>query len=154
MGCLQWRKSAGGCVLVIEKRNILITRPAVQAAETAEIIEEQFPGVFETVAAPLLEIVSEQADPDLDGLQGVLFTSRNGVEEAAKRWELTHLPALCVGDATTLAAQRCGFAAFSASGDTSTLATLVVQSYLPNAGDFLYWSCSIHPVQLHYLPVK
>lgn len=130
--------SARGDGLADEKQYILITRPEALGAETAAQIEAQFPGQFETVIAPLLHIVSEPADPDLDGLQGVLFTSRNGVEEAAKRWSLTHLPALCVGDATTRAAQRADFAAFSASGDTSTLATLVVESYLPDAGDFLY----------------
>jgi len=50
--CLQWRKLAGGCGLADEKHYILITRPEAQGAETAAMIEEQFPGQFETTCVP------------------------------------------------------------------------------------------------------
>ncbi len=121
-----------------EKPRILITRPQGLAEETVNRIEAAFPGRFDCTIAPVLRIVDEPAEPDLEGLQGVLFTSRNAVEAAARRWELTHLPALCVGDATAKAATRAGFSAYSAAGDSSTLATLAVQSYLPDAGDFIH----------------
>lgn len=120
------------------KPHILITRPTLRAKETAQAVELAFPDHFDLTLAPLLEVVEEPADPDLDGVQGVLFTSQNAVEVAARRWELTHLPALCVGNATTQAAQKAGFAAHSAEGDASTLATLAVMSYLPGAGDYLH----------------
>lgn len=121
-----------------EKVHILITRPSPRGDETAAQIEMAFPDRFQMTVAPLMRSVDEPADPDLNELQGVLFTSRNAVEVAARRWDLTHLPALCVGDATTKAAQQAGFSAHSAAGDSSTLATLAVQSYLPGAGDFLH----------------
>lgn len=123
---------------VTEKPRILITRPSTLGEETVKQIELAYPNCFEMTLAPLLRIVEEPADPDISGLQGVLFTSRNAVEVAARRWELTHLPALCVGDATARAAQAAGFSALSAAGDSSTLATLAVQCHLPDAGDFIH----------------
>ena len=121
-----------------DKPRILITRPERQAAETAEAIAQAYPDRFDVTVSPLLAITEEPADPDFDNLQGVLFTSRNAVEVAAHLWSLQHLPALCVGDATARAAEAAGVTAFSAEGDASTLSTLAVQAYLPEAGDYIH----------------
>ena len=98
----------------------------------------ELPGRFRPVVSPVLEIVPLPAPLDLDGLQGLIFTSANGVEQFAARSPDRSLPAWCVGEMTAAAARRAGFAARSADGDVGDLAALVVAGHRPGAGDFLH----------------
>jgi uroporphyrinogen-III synthase len=75
---------------------------------------------------------------DLDGLQGLVFTSANGVEQFAALSAERRLPAYCVGDMTAAAARRAGLTARSADGDVMALAALVAAAHRPGAGSFLH----------------
>ena len=102
------------------------------------MLAAELPGRFRPVVSPVLEIVPLPAPLDLDGLQGLIFTSANGVEQFAARSPDRSLPAWCVGAMTAAAARRAGFAARSADGDVGDLAALVVAGHRPGAGDFLH----------------
>jgi len=112
---------------------ILITRPQDQSEQFAALVQAAFPGRFEPIISPLLEIRPEPGSVDTSGAQALLFSSRNGVQEFAKRSSERSLPALCVGDATAQEATRLGFSAMSSGGDASSLAALAAQSYLPDS---------------------
>ena len=118
---------------------LLITRPLAQSQEFAALIEATYPGRFEPIISPLLEIRPEPGSVDTSGAQALLFSSRNGVREFARRSGERSLPALCVGDATAQEAASLGFSAMSAGGDASALTGLAAQSYLPDFGFMLHF---------------
>ena len=68
-----------------DPRTLLLTRPRAQSQAFAEVLAARLPGRFRPVISPLLEIVPLPAPLDLDGLQGLIFTSANGVEQFAAR---------------------------------------------------------------------
>jgi uroporphyrinogen-III synthase len=115
-----------------ERRNLLLTRPQAQAHAFAAVLEERLPGRFRPVVAPLIAVAPVPAELDLGGLQGLLFTSANGVEQFAVRCPDRGLPAFCVGEMTAAAAEAAGFATRSADGD------VVARAALPGAGGFLH----------------
>jgi uroporphyrinogen-III synthase len=121
-----------------EARTILVVRPEAQAAAFAAAIDARFPGRFRPVAAPVFGIEPLPVTIDLDGVQGLVFTSVHGVEAVAARRLTTELPAWCVGAATTAAARDAGFAAVSADGDAAALARLVAEMWRPGAGEVLH----------------
>ncbi|HZH28677.1 MAG TPA: uroporphyrinogen-III synthase [Azospirillaceae bacterium] len=122
-------------------RSILLTRPRVdadalgarlrQAATTAGIGTG-----FDIIAAPMLEIVPRPGPAlDLDGVQAVLATSRNGVRALAARTARRDLPLYAVGDGTAAEAHAAGFTAVeSASGDVAALAALAARRLRPQDG--------------------
>lgn len=116
---------------------VLLTRPRAQSEAFAAALEAALPGRFEPVIAPLLEIVPIAADIDLAGVEGVLFTSANGVAQFASRCGDRALPAYCVGDMTARAARAAGFTAHSAHGDVEALARLAIASARPG-GSYLH----------------
>ena len=119
-------------------RTLLLTRPLAQSQHFASVLADRLPGRFRPVVSPLLAIVPLPAPLELDGLQGVIFTSANGVEEFAARSPDRGLPAWCVGDMTAAAARQAGFAARSADGDVADLAALVAAGHRPGGGAFLH----------------
>lgn len=82
---------------------------------------------FAPVVAPLLEIQAiEQAEPDLEGVDVLAFTSINGVAAFAALTARRDRPVMTVGDATAQAARAAGFVHVrSAAGDLSALADLI-----------------------------
>ncbi len=121
------------------RQSIIITRPLAQSQEFAKTLETRLPGKFLSVISPLLEIRPEPGSVDTSGAQALMFSSRNGVREFARRSSDRSLPALCVGDGTAHEASEVGFAAMSAQGDVSALAALAVDSYLPDFGFMLHF---------------
>ena len=121
-----------------ERETLILTRPRRQSRAFATAVEEALPGRFAVIVAPLIEIVPVAAEIDLAGLQGIVFTSGNGVEQFAARSGDRGLPAFCVGEITAAAARAAGFAAHSADGDVGALAALVAAAWRPGAGDFLH----------------
>jgi uroporphyrinogen-III synthase len=119
-------------------RTLLLTRPRAQSEAFAEVLAAELPGRFRAVVSPILEIVPVAAALDLDGLQGLIFTSANGVEQFAARTPERSLPAWCVGEMTAAAAREAGFEARSADGAVDELAALVVAGHRPGAGGFLH----------------
>jgi uroporphyrinogen-III synthase len=119
-------------------RTLILTRPRAQSLAFAATLRARLPGRFRPVLAPLIEIAPLPAPLALDGLQGLVFTSANGVEQFAARSTGRGLPAFCVGEMTAAAARRAGFAARSADGDVAALAALVSAAHRPGAGAFLH----------------
>ncbi len=117
---------------------LLLTRPDPQARAFAAVLDAAAPGRFDPWVQPFLTIVVEPARLDLAGLQGLLFTSANGVAAFAARSDRRDLPALCVGPGTADAARATGFSAESAEGDVGALARLAHDAWLEGAGDYLH----------------
>ncbi|MEL6234802.1 MAG: uroporphyrinogen-III synthase, partial [Pseudomonadota bacterium] len=117
---------------------LLLTRPIDQAQEFAASVAAALPGRYEPVYWPLIRIEREPAELALDDVQGLLFTSANGVRAFAQASPRRDIPALCVGDGTATAARAAGLIASSARGDAGALAQLAVASHLPGAGAYLH----------------
>ncbi|WP_207455416.1 uroporphyrinogen-III synthase [Azospirillum sp. SYSU D00513] len=116
---------------------ILVTRPAEDAAPLAEKLRSRG---YEVALEPMLEMVwLDGPEPDLTGVQALLFTSANGVRAYAKRTDRRDRPAYAVGDSTAAAARAIGFERVeSASGDVYALADLVRRRCAPAAGGLLH----------------
>jgi uroporphyrinogen-III synthase len=115
----------------------LITRPKEDSAAIAERLEEL--GI-EPVIEPLMT-VEPVADPeiDLDGVQAILLTSRNGVRAFAGATGRRDIAVYAVGDSTAELARDSGFETVdSAGGDSDSLAELVRQRLKPEDGALLH----------------
>jgi len=116
---------------------VLITRPAEDAAPLRAHLEQMGLGV---ITAPMLHIKNIPGPAlSLDGVQGFLLTSANGVRALATRTESRDRVVFAVGDATAREARACGFRdVHSADGDVDDLARLVIKSCDPGAGALLH----------------
>lgn len=116
---------------------LLLTRPAEDAETLLARLREM--GV-DSLVAPLLEIEYFDGPPlDVDGVQGFLLTSANGVRALARRTSRRDIPCYAVGEATARQAAEQGFAAVkSADGDVDDLARLVDNECKPEAGALLH----------------
>ena len=99
------------------KPALLLTRPEADAEAFVEALRAQVtPGPV--VISPLMRIVARGVRPDLAGVDGVIFTSSNGVRafhgDADRR-------AFCVGRKTTQVAQERGFRAEYCGADADAL---------------------------------
>ncbi len=119
-------------------RTLLVTRPEAQARAFGAALAKLLPGRFRVVVAPLIAIAPVAGALDLRGVQGLVFTSANGVAQFAARSDERAVPAYCVGAMTAAAARRAGFAVRSADGDVEALAALVIGAARAGAGDFLH----------------
>ena len=108
---------------------LLITRPHDDALNLAQQLNAQG---HECVIAPVISIVAQKvALPSPEHIQGLAFTSANGVRALHQRlgsnassW--LALPAYTVGPQTQLAALAVGFGhAVQAAGDVESLADLI-----------------------------
>jgi uroporphyrinogen-III synthase len=117
---------------------VLVTRPEPDGRAFAAAIEAAWPGAFDCWFLPLLQIEPEKAPLSLEGVQGLLFTSANGVRAFAAATPVRDIPALCVGEGTAAAARAAGFAAESAQGDAGALARLAAAGWLPGGGEYLH----------------
>jgi len=119
---------------VSERPRVWITRAEPGAAATAARLESLG---LEAVIAPALTLKPLDAAVELDGVAALAFTSSNGVQAFAARSAERGLPVFAVGEVTTKAARRAGFAdVTSANGDVSALARLIVST--PPAGLVLH----------------
>ena len=115
----------------------LITRPREDSTSIAERLEEL--GI-EPVIEPLMTVepVSD-AEVDLDGVQAILLTSRNGVRALAAATERRDVAVYAVGDSTAELARESGFDPVeSAGGDNDALAELVRERLKPADGKLLH----------------
>jgi uroporphyrinogen-III synthase len=120
---------------------ILLTRPAAQAQEFAAQITARFGPAAQCVISPVLEMVTLSPEIDFTAYAGLVFTSQNGVAAYRQIGGPSGLPAYCVGDKTTRAAQEAGLDARSAGGDITALNALLAQ--MPDLGPLL------HPSGVH-----
>lgn len=103
------------------KPSVLLTRPQAQSEQFAQALKEHgFAGNI--VIAPLLKISPVAPAPNLDGFDGVIFTSRNAVDFVDPK----DIPAWCVGDKTASKARAQGWEAKSADGSADELINAVL----------------------------
>lgn len=118
---------------------LLITRPDPSGKTFADAVEDQFPGAFSACLSPLTAIVPEPPALSLEGVQALLFSSRNAVQIFAETYGGRDLPALCVGGGTAAEARAYGFSAEAAyGGDVAALADMAATAWRPDGGHYLY----------------
>lgn len=107
------------------KPTLLLTRPLAQSEQFAQMLRGRgYDGAI--VISPLLQIEGTGVQPNLDDVEGVIFTSRNAIDfvAAAKK------PAWCVGEKTAEAAGAAGWDAISADGDADALVAAILAANL------------------------
>ncbi|SIO49687.1 uroporphyrinogen-III synthase [Rhodovulum sp. ES.010] len=110
---------------------LLLTRPRPQSARFADAFTARFGTGVEIVTAPVMEIVPDDDPVPLDGVDGLIFTSENGVAAFAEVQSDRTLPAWCVGDRTAQAARAAGFATATASDGTATALVRDIAAHAP-----------------------
>ncbi len=111
---------------------VLVTRPLEDAAVFAARLREMG---HEPLIAPLLTVRFHDGPPlELEGIEGVLATSANGVRALARRTAQRDVPLYAVGPQTAEAARQAGFATVqSADGDAVALAETLPQWVKPGS---------------------
>ncbi len=116
---------------------LLVTRPREDADALTEILRSK--GHI-PIVAPVMELRMIAGPPvPLEGVQGVLATSANGVRALAARNPMRKLTLYAVGPQTAEAARRAGFTkVVSADGDSAALVELVASDADPAKGMLLH----------------
>lgn len=115
-----------------------MTRPRPESIALGDLLEKQG---FSAVLAPMFNIVPVPQQFDLDGVQALLFTSRNGVEHFSDQCARRDIPVFTVGMATAGIADQRGFSRVeSAAGDAESLSRLVTARLNPADGSLLHLS--------------
>ena len=119
---------------------LLVTRPEPDALKLRAALEEH--GHHATVE-PLLQVSFEDADPvDLDGVQALIATSRNGLRALKSHPALAEaraLPLFAVGGATAKEARALGFEmVVTGAGTAQELVVHIVSALDPAAGLLLH----------------
>jgi uroporphyrinogen-III synthase len=116
---------------------LLITRPQEDAVAIAQILRALG---HTPILAPLMEVqVREGPALTLEGIQGFLATSANGVRALAQRTARRDLPVYAVGPQTAESARSAGFKkVLSAEGDSNALVEFVAERADPREGQLLH----------------
>ena len=116
---------------------LLVTRPRSEGEALAVRLHDV--GI-ETLLEPMLDLVPLPHQPlDLEGVQGVLLTSRGAARALADATPNRDLAIFAVGDATAGVARQLGFGEVtSADGDAAALAKLVRDGADPAKGALLH----------------
>ena len=116
---------------------VLLTRPKQDAGVFAGRLRELG---HEALSAPLLRVRFHDGPPlALDGVQGILVTSANGVRALARRTERRDLPVFTVGPQTAREALSAGFVRVeSAGGDAVALVGALPRWARAEAGALLH----------------
>ncbi len=115
---------------------LIITRPTERAAPLGARLEELG---FKVVLAPVLMISFMDVEIPDPPLQGVIFTSVQGVEAVKDKENLKFFPAFGVGSKTAGAAGAAGFErVYNAEGDVESLFKLILETCNPGKGLLLH----------------
>jgi uroporphyrinogen-III synthase len=119
---------------------ILVTRPAEDAKRQADQLRALG---HSPIILPLLEVAFPRLTPlALDGVQGIIVTSRNGLRglQANDAFEDTKtLPLYCVGEGTAELAAELGFVrVITGGGRASELVPVIRHAARPGDGALLY----------------
>ncbi|WP_181905422.1 uroporphyrinogen-III synthase [Aestuariispira insulae] len=118
------------------KRPVLITRPTEDARELASTAAR---AGAQPVLEPLLTIGYLDEKLELDGLQGLIFTSANGVRAFTRLTKRRDHSVYAVGPASAREAREAGFKKVHvAAGDVEALADMIRDKCVPNQGAFLH----------------
>ncbi len=102
---------------------LLLTRPRAVAARFALEAASRWPGA-QVAIAPLMEIVALGETPALDGIDGLIFTSAQGVARAGQGLGQS---AWCVGTRTAETARQAGFDAAMAGETADELVAALIK---------------------------
>ena len=116
---------------------LLVTRPQEDADALAATLKQLGHSVL---VAPLMDVhIHDGPALVLDGIQGALATSANGVRALAKRTARRDIPIYAVGPQTAEAARRAGFSFVrGAEGDAGQLVEAVASWAKPDKGALLH----------------
>lgn len=117
---------------------VLVTRAQPGAEETAARLRALG---CDPIVSPALALALASPVPafDMEGAQGLVFTSANGVRFFLEAGGAADLTAWCVGPATTAAARAAGFAAVHESaGDAGDLARFIAARAEPAGGRLVH----------------
>ena len=118
------------------KRPVLITRPTEDSRDLASATAR---AGGQPVLEPLLTIGYLDEKLDFDGLQGLIFTSANGVRAFTRLTEQRDFPVYAVGPASAKEARASGFGEVHvAAGDVEALAEMIRDKCAPQDGAFLH----------------
>lgn len=121
---------------------VLITRPKEDSVALERELHER--GIATSVAPMLIIRYLEGTTVDLEGAQGLLFTSSNGVRAFAALSEARDLTAWCVGDETARTARKAGFGeVHSAAGNVEVLTEYVAAHARPEDGKMIHVAGSV-----------
>ena len=107
---------------------ILLTRPEAQSLAYRDQLVSQFGNAIRVIVSPLIDIVTLDTNPDLEGVTALAFTSVNGVSAFASKTARRDFACFCVGDKTARTANKLGFHAVSAKGNAEDLVALVADA--------------------------
>lgn len=118
---------------------VLVTRPRLDALETADLLKARG---HEPVVAPLLSLTYRDGpEIDLAGVQAILATSANGVRAATRRLARRDVAVFAVGPQTAHAAREAGFHPVKdADGDARALVDAVRDWAVPEDGILVHAS--------------
>jgi uroporphyrinogen-III synthase len=119
---------------------LLVTRPEPDALKLRAVLEEHG---HQATVEPLLQVSFEDADAiDLDGVQALIATSRNGLralKSLPALAEARQLPLFAVGEATAKEARALGFeVVVTGAGTSQELVVHIVSALDPAAGLLLH----------------
>ncbi|MEC9346938.1 MAG: uroporphyrinogen-III synthase [Pseudomonadota bacterium] len=112
---------------------VLVTRPADDAVATARLLAA---AGHSCLIDPVLDIrFRDSGTPDLDDVQALLATSRNGVRALARATPRRDIPLCAVGRSTAALARESGFGRVEdADGDVADLVAMVGRLFRPGDG--------------------
>ncbi|MEZ5896281.1 MAG: uroporphyrinogen-III synthase [Parvularculaceae bacterium] len=106
--------------------DVIITRPAEDAAPFARLIEQ---AGGRAVLSPVIEIEFAPVRVDLAAAGALAFTSANGVRAFVQAHSGRSLPVFAVGETTAAAARGVGLnSVVAADGDVASLAALIAKA--------------------------
>jgi uroporphyrinogen-III synthase len=119
---------------------LLVTRPEPDALKLRALLEEHG---HQAAVEPLLRVSFDDADPiDLEGVQALIATSRNGLRALKSHpalAEARQLPLFAVGEATAKEARALGFeVVVTGAGTAQELVVHMVSALDPAAGLLLH----------------
>ncbi len=110
---------------------VLVTRPSLSAARTAEKLAARGHRVH---IDPAIEIEALPFEADATGVSAIAFTSSNGVRVASAIENLRSIPVFAVGTRTAEVAREMGFGNVGvAAGDVNALGELMAAELSPGA---------------------
>ncbi|MEY8839765.1 uroporphyrinogen-III synthase, partial [Cribrihabitans sp. XS_ASV171] len=101
--------------------NLLMTRPKAASERFVAQLPDEVRSFLNPIYSPLLDLQPTETSIDLNDTRGLIFTSMNGVNVAARQIVERDMPAFCVGHATTHAAQQAGWDARFAGESSEVL---------------------------------
>jgi uroporphyrinogen-III synthase len=105
---------------------ILITRPDPAAHGFADKLRAVIGCDVPVLFSPLMRIEPCGTMPALEGVETLIFTSRNGVAAFTRMSHRRDIPCYCVGDATAELARAEGLSATSCGGDADRLVARIL----------------------------